>query len=172
MKESKTAPNQNQVKCVPAGTGPQYCAPGAKVTFLVTGGQSGGTCFIFEGITPPGGGPPPHVHHREEESFYLLQGTLTIQAGERTFQASPGDFVHIPRGTLHSFRNNGDVDAKVLATISPAGPAGLQKFFEESFYPVTDRSAAHPLMTEELMGRITAAAAKNGLEFARPTPAN
>ena len=168
MKEITNMPNQTQVKCVPAGTGPLFLGPGAKVTFLVTGEQSGGTCFIFEGVTPPGGGPPPHIHHREEESFYLLQGTLTIQAAGRTIQASPGDFVHIPRGTVHSFRNDGEVDAKLLTTVSPASPAGLEKFFEEAFYPATDRAAAPTPVTEELMGRVMAAAAKNNLEFVRP----
>ncbi len=167
MKEIITMPNPNQVLCVPAGTGPQYSGPGVKVTFLVTGAQSGGACFIFEGTTPPGGGPPPHIHHHEEESFYLLQGTLAIQAAGRTYQASPGDFVHIPRGTVHSFRNDGKVDARLLTTVSPAGPAGLEKFFAEAFYPATGRSAAPLVANEELMGRIMAAAAKNDLEFIR-----
>ncbi len=138
------------------------------MTFLVTAAQSDGTCFIFEGVTPPGGGPPPHIHHHESESFYILQGTLTIQVAGRTYQASPGDFVHIPQGTVHSFRNDGKMDARLLTTVSPAGAAGLEKFFEESFYPATERSAAPPLMTEELMGRIMAAAPKNHLEFVRP----
>ena len=172
MNDNATIPNRHQVSCVPAGTGPLYLGPGAKLTFLVTGAQSGGSCFIFEGVTPPGGGPPPHIHHKEEESFYILQGTLTIHAAGRTFQASPGDFIHIPRGTVHSFRNDGQVDARLLTTVSPAGPAGLENFFEESFYPTTDRTATPPPMSEELMGRIMAAAAKNGLEFARPTSTN
>jgi quercetin dioxygenase-like cupin family protein len=163
-------PNQNQVKYVPAGTGPMYCGPGDKVTFLVTGAESSGACFIIEGMAPPGGGPPPHVHHFEDESFYILQGTVTVQAAGQTFQASPGDFVHIPRGTVHSFRNDGRVNAKAVITVSPAGPAGLEKFFQESFYPATDPSATPPPITEELMGRMMTAAAKNGLEFVRPTP--
>jgi quercetin dioxygenase-like cupin family protein len=170
MKEINTTPNQNPVKYVPAGTGPMYCGPGDKVTFLVTGAQSGGACFICEGMAPPGGGPPPHVHRFEDESFYILQGTVTLQAAGRTIQASPGDFIHIPRGTVHSFRNDGEVDAKALVIVSPAGPAGLEKFFEESFYPVKDRSAAPAMVTEELMGRMMAAAAKNGLEFVQPNP--
>ena len=167
MKEITTISNPNPVKCVPAGTGPLYCGPGALVTFLVTGAQSNGACFIFEGVTPPAGGPPPHIHHRQEESFYLLQGTLTIQAGRQTFRASPGDFIHIPRGTVHSFKNDGNTDAKLLTTVSPAGPAGLDKFFEEAFYPATDRSATPVPMTQELMGRIMAAAKKNEMEFLR-----
>lgn len=167
MTELNTMPNQSQVKYIPAGTGPLYWGPDVRVTFLVTGAQSGGACFIFEGITPPGGGPPPHIHHHQEESFYLLEGTLTIRAAGRAYQASPGDFVHIPRGTVHSFRNDGKVNARLLTTVSPAGPAGLDKFFEAAFYPSTDHSAAPPVVSEELMGRIKAAAAKNGLEFVR-----
>ena len=57
-------PNQNQIKYVPAGTGPMYFGPGDRVSFLVTGTESHGGCFIFEGMAAPGGGPPPHVHHR------------------------------------------------------------------------------------------------------------
>jgi mannose-6-phosphate isomerase-like protein (cupin superfamily) len=168
MNEIVTTPNQDQVQYVPAGTGPMYCGPGDKVTFLVTGEQSGGACFICEGMAPPGGGPPPHVHHHEEESFYLLQGTLTIEAAGRTFQAAPGDFVRIPRGTVHSFRNNGKEDARALVIVTPTGPAGLERFFQESFYPATDRSAAPPLITKELMARMLASAARNGLEFVLP----
>ena len=44
----------------------------------------------------------------------------------------------------------------------------MQRFFEESFHPETNRSAAPPLVTDELMGRMMAAAARNGLEFVRP----
>ena len=120
---------------------------------------------MAEVSVPPGGGPPPHVHHREEESFYLLQGTLTIQAGGKTLNASPGDFVHLPRGIVHSFRNTGDVDAKFLVLVTPAG---LEKFFEEAFYPAVDRSAAPPPMTEALLARLLAAAPKHGLELLPP----
>lgn len=161
-------PNQSHVKYVPAGTGPLYWGPGDRVTFLVTGAESGGACFITEVMAPPGGGPPPHIHHHQEESFYLLEGTLSIQAAGRTFQASSGDFVHIPRGTVHSFRNDGSADAKMLLTISPAGPVGLQQFFEESFYPAPDRESAPPLLSEELLRRMMAAAPRNGLEFVAP----
>ena len=73
-------PNQSHVKYVPAGTGPLYWGPGDRVTFLVTGVESGGACFITEVMAPPGGGPPPHIHHHQEESFYLLEGMLSIQA--------------------------------------------------------------------------------------------
>ncbi len=109
-----TVLQRNQFKYVPAGTGPAYWGPGDQVTFLITGEETGGTFFMAEVSVPPGGGPPPHVHNREEESFHLLRGTLTIQAGGKTLNASPGDFVHIPRGMVHSFQNTGNVHAKFL----------------------------------------------------------
>ena len=145
-----------------------YCGPGDRVSFLVTGAESRGGCFIVEGMAAPGGGPPPHIHHFEDESFYILEGTATFQAGGQTIHAKPGDFIHIPRGTVHSLRNDGTVPARALIVISPAGPAGMQRFFEEAFYPTTDRSAPLPPISEELVKRMMAAAARNGMEFSPP----
>jgi quercetin dioxygenase-like cupin family protein len=168
MKEITTAQNQNQVKYVPAGTGPMYCGPGDKVSFLVTGAESHGSCFIIEGMVAPGGGPPPHVHHLEDETFYILEGTATFQAGGQTIHAKPGDCIHIPRGTVHSIKNEGTMPGRALVVISPASPTGMQQFFEESFTPTTDRSASPPLITEELVKRMIAAAARTGTEFIKP----
>jgi quercetin dioxygenase-like cupin family protein len=145
-----------------------YCGPGDRVTFLATGAESHGNCFIAEGILAPGGGPPPHVHHSEDESFYLLEGSATFQAGGQTIHARPGDFIHIPRGVVHSIKNEGTVPARAVVIISPAGPTGMQQFFEESFTPATDRSASPPPVTEAIVKRMIAAAARNGLEFVQP----
>jgi quercetin dioxygenase-like cupin family protein len=162
-------PNQNEAKYVPAGTGPMYWGPD-RVTFLLTGAESRGHCFIIEQLIPPGGGPPPHVHEFEDETFFILEGGATFTAGDRTIKAAVGDFIHIPRGVVHSIKNEGKVNGRALVIITPAGPTGMQKFFEESFTPVTDRKADPPLITEELMKRMMASAAKNGLQIIPPGP--
>src|SRR5215472_2674668 len=123
-------------------------APIDEIGFLITGEQTGGAFFMAEVSVPPGGGNPPHIHRREEESFYMQQGTLTVNVGLETRTASAGDFVCLPRGVAHSFQNTGTVDAKFLLV---AAPAGLEAFFEEAFYPVEDSSAAMPAMTDEFM---------------------
>jgi quercetin dioxygenase-like cupin family protein len=156
---------QNRPKYVPAGTGLAYWGPGDQITFLITGEQTGGAFFMAEVSVPPGGGPPPHIHRREDETFYVQQGSLTIQVGGRTLHASPGDVVFLPRGVMHCFKNTGNVDAKFLMV---ATPAGLEKFFEEAFHRVEDRSAAPPLITDATVARLLAAASKYGLEFAPP----
>ena len=160
-----TVSQRSQFKYVPSGTSPAYWGPGDQIRFLITGEETGGAFFMAEVSVPPGGGPPPHVHHREDESFHVLQGTLTIQAGGKTLKASPGDFVHLPRGMVHSFQNTGKVDAKFLVVVTPAG---LEKFFEEAFNPAADHPAAPPQMTEALLARLLAAAPKHGLELLPP----
>jgi oxalate decarboxylase/phosphoglucose isomerase-like protein (cupin superfamily) len=98
----------------------------------------------------------------------MLEGTATFQADGQTIHAKPGDFIHIPRGTVHSLRNDGDGPARALIIVSPAGPTGMQQFFEESFTPASDRSANPPPVSEELVNRMMAAAARNGFELVMP----
>jgi quercetin dioxygenase-like cupin family protein len=156
--------NQNQAKYVPAGTGPAYCGPGDRITFLITGAETGGAFFMAEVCVSPGGGPPPHVHSREEESFYLQQGTLALQVGGKRLNAAAGDFIHIPRGTVHSFRNVGQETAKLLMV---ATPAGLENFFAEAFFPSAE-IAAIPQVDEAVIGRAMKAAPKYGLQLLPP----
>ena len=153
---------QNIARYVPADTGPSYWGPGDRYTFLVTGAQSNGAYFIMEAIVPPAGGPPPHIHHREHESFYVLEGTLDIQMGDQTVHASAGDFVHIPCGTVHCFRNNGDILARQLLIFSPGG---MERFFEETLEMVEDRSAPTPDNVDIVVPRYVEAAPRHGLEF-------
>ena len=154
--------NQNIARHVPADTGPSYWGPGDRYTFLVTGAQTNGAYFIFEAIVPPGGGPPPHTHSKEDEGIYILEGAIDVTMGNKQIKAKVGDFVHLPRGIIHAFRNAGSEQAKMLVLFTPAG---MEKFFEEVLEPVKDRSATPPPMTDALMGRFLVAATKNGIEF-------
>lgn len=156
----------DQVRHVPAGTGPAYWGPGTIMTFLITGEETGGSFFLSEISVPPNAGPPPHIHSREDESFHLLEGTLTIQVGGTTIAASPGDFVHLPRGIMHTFRNTGAANARALVITAPAG---LEKYFAEVFDPAADRtSSPPPPPTPAMLSRARAAAPKYGLELLPP----
>lgn len=157
--------SQNEVKHVPAGTGPVYYGPGDQLRFLLTGAETGGTLFIAETLVPPGGGPPPHLHRREDESFYIQEGALTFQVGGRTIQALPGDLVHAPRGIAHSFRNTGSVNARMLVTVTPAG---LENYFRAVFDPASDPAKLPPPPSEAMLARIAVTAPKYGLEIVAP----
>ena len=69
---------------------------------------------MWEAIVPPGSGPPPHIHSREEESFFVLEGEITIQVGDERFVAKAGTFANMPVGSLHSFKNETDKNARMI----------------------------------------------------------
>lgn len=142
-----------------------FWGPGDRYTFLITGDETDGACFVMEALVPPGAGPPPHIHEREDETFYVLEGQCTIQIGQSMRIASAGDFVNIPKGTLHSFRNDGTAPARMILTFIPAG---IEKYFEEVFTPVDDPSAAPPPPTPDLIARLLEAAPRYGVEFFLP----
>ncbi|HEU0138512.1 MAG TPA: quercetin 2,3-dioxygenase [Bryobacteraceae bacterium] len=157
--------NQSQFKHVPAGTGPAYCGPGDRITYLITGAETGGTFFMAEVSVVPGGGPPPHVHSREDESFYVQQGTLAVQVGDKALNASAGDFVHMPRGVVHSFKNAGREIARLLMV---ATPAGLENYFAETFFPAADVADVAQI-GQAVIARAMKNAPKFGLELLLPT---
>jgi quercetin dioxygenase-like cupin family protein len=89
--------------------------------FLATGDDANSKYAMWEAIVPPGGGPPPHVHSREEEAFYILEGEITFQVGEKRIVATAGMFANMPVGTPHSFKNESSRPAKMLISVASAG---------------------------------------------------
>jgi quercetin dioxygenase-like cupin family protein len=159
-----SAAGERQVQYVPAGTAKAYRSPIDEIRFLITGEQTGGAFFMAEVSVLPGAGNPPHIHDREDECFYVQEGTLTIQVCGKTHTASVGDFIRLPRGVVHSFENTANVGAKFLLVVAPAG---LEKFFEEAFYPAAEYPQTPPTM-EAFLGRVLTAAPKVGLQFLPP----
>ena len=149
----------------PSGSAPAVYGPGDLYSLLITGKESNNVFFQFEAFVPEGGGPPPHIHSREDETFYVVSGNLEMFLGDKTYQAKAGDFVYIPRGTVHRFKNVGKGMAVQLVTFAPAG---IEKFFQEVFPEVKDRKAAPPPVTEELIRKLNEAAPKYGLKFIPP----
>jgi quercetin dioxygenase-like cupin family protein len=145
-----------------SGTGRAYWGPGDVYVFLVTGEESGGSYFAMEALVPTGGGPPLHIHRNEDETFYVLEGQVTFRLGDETVLAGPGDFVNVPRGTVHCFRNDGSDAARIVLTFTPAG---IEKFFEETLERAIDPTQAPPDNIEEVSARYAAAAPSYGMEF-------
>src|SRR5687768_14725942 len=106
-RDAHPAPAAHQVR---AGEGSAHWAVGDTYTFKATAASTAGALALLEASVPAGSGPPPHVHEHEDEAFYLLAGTLEISTEDETFDARAGDFVFVPRGTPHHFKNR-DVNA-------------------------------------------------------------
>jgi quercetin dioxygenase-like cupin family protein len=50
----------------------------------------------------------------------VLEGTLTVKAGEQRFELTPGAAAVVPMGVAHTFRVDSDT-ARVLVLSTPAG---------------------------------------------------
>jgi quercetin dioxygenase-like cupin family protein len=75
---------------------------GEKITVLADHATTQGyEVFLQHG--PEGSGPPPHAHDWDE-SFYVIDGSVEITYDGTTSVATAGSFVHVPAGTVHSFR--------------------------------------------------------------------
>lgn len=68
-----------------------------------------------------GMGPPPHSHDWDE-SFYIIAGKVEFNCSGKTTVCSPGTLVHIPAGTMHSFRYLAD-GCDVLEVTGQGGTA-------------------------------------------------
>jgi quercetin dioxygenase-like cupin family protein len=112
----------------PSGTGRTFRRPEGLYTLLVTGAESGGSYAALEALVPPGSGSPPHTHRDEDVTLYLAEGQGSFRLGERTVTVRAGDFVNVPRGSLHGYRNDGPAPLRMLLTFAPAG---IETRFEE-----------------------------------------
>jgi quercetin dioxygenase-like cupin family protein len=147
----------------PFGTGERIWIVGDTLTFKATADTTGGALTVIECEAAPGGGPPPHVHEHEDESFYVLDGAFELLLGDTIVHAAPGDFVFVPRGTVHRFQNVGAGTGRILILFTPGG---LETFFRAAGTPATGHGAAPPIDAAEVL-RTDAAAARHGLRITR-----
>lgn len=102
---------------------------GGAVDYLATGGTTGGAFGLYRwnfgtAVT----GPDPHFHRTMSESFFILDGTVAIHDGSDWRDTHTGDFVHVPPGGVHGFRNESGQRASMLLMFTPGAPR--EEYFE------------------------------------------
>ena len=128
-------------------------------TFLKGGDETNGQYALFDIFIPPNAGPPTHLHTRGDEAFYIIDGEISFQVGNETFEGTPGDLIAYTRGEVHAFRNLGSEPARMLIL---AAPAEFEHFLREAGQPVTDPAA--PVPSDDI-AKVTAAGIKFGIEL-------
>jgi mannose-6-phosphate isomerase-like protein (cupin superfamily) len=115
---------------------------GGRASYLATGASTNGQFGLYRwdmGADP--GGPLTHFHRTISESFFVLDGTVRLFDGDRWTAAAAGDFLYVPEGGLHAFRNESGAPASMLILFAPGAPRegyfeGLVEMFS-SGRPVT-----------------------------------
>lgn len=123
---------------------PELTSPsGLRVHYLSTGASTGGEFGLYRWEMGPGlGGPDPHFHKTISESFYVLSGTMRLYDGARWVDATPGDFLFVPEGGIHGFRNESGEPASMLLLFAPGAPR------EDYFETLADK-ARRDALTED-----------------------
>ena len=57
------------------------------------------------------------------EAFFVLSGTIKLYDGTDWIDGHPNDFLYVPPGGIHGFRNEADEPASILMLFAPGRAA-------------------------------------------------
>jgi quercetin dioxygenase-like cupin family protein len=138
---------------------------GSTLEVLVDSAVSNGQVLIMRSDSVRGNGVPVHVHEREDEIFVLLNGALTVWAGDQRRELSGGGVAVLPKGIAHTYFVTSDV-ATILEVIVPGG---LEQAFREAAWDLRTRPPEGWACTP---AAVAAAMAKVGCTILGPPPSS
>ena len=112
---------------IKAGEGNTLNVLGMPLRFLCDAKDTNGAWSLMEEEIPVGHGPPPH-RHDWDEAYYVIEGALDFEIDGRSVRVEPGDFVYLPRNTVHAFKGAAPSRTRVLIF---AAPAHSSAFFQD-----------------------------------------
>lgn len=118
-------------------------ASGGGAAYLASSTATGGAFGLYRwDMGPDAGGPGPHFHRTITESFYVLTGTVALYDGRQWRDGVAGDFMHVPVGGIHAFRNASGEPASMLLLFTPGAP-------REAYFETLADAARRAAMNEE-----------------------
>lgn len=93
-------------------------------TVKVSGGDTNGDWVMYEVTDTIDNGAPLHTHPWGE-SFYILEGEMEIQVGNRKVVATAGGSVYVPENVAHNFR----ICSPTLRALVVMAPASAEGFY-------------------------------------------
>lgn len=137
---------------------------GALAIIKASGKDTNGHFSLVEVVEHEGAAAPLHVHHNEDEAFWILDGSLTFEVGEKTIKAETGSFLFGPRDVPHRYT----VDKGPARLLFILTPSGFEEFIRETSEPASSpilppRSDAPP--TDEEMEQLMPIVQKYGMEI-------
>ncbi|MDK3258287.1 cupin domain-containing protein [Blastococcus capsensis] len=134
------------------------------MTFKALTEDTGGRLAVWEQLLPRRSSPPLHVHHQEDEAWFVLDGEITFQVGDRAWAATPGSFVWAPRGLPHTFR----VDSPTARVLALAVPGRFDLFARATGRPAEEPTLPPPPENPPDMTALVGAARQHGMEVLGP----
>lgn len=117
---------------------------GGTVDYLATGESTDGRFGLYRwNMSATRSGPDPHFHRTISESFFVISGTIKLFDGRQWIDGRPGDFLFVPEGGIHGFRNESSEDASMLILFAPGAPR------EDYFETLARVSMGEPMADDE-----------------------
>jgi mannose-6-phosphate isomerase-like protein (cupin superfamily) len=102
---------------------PEHEFRNGRASYLATGASTHGEFGLYRwDMDGPRSGPDPHFHRSISESFFVLAGAVRLYDGTEWVDAGPGDFMFVPEGGIHGFRNESGQPASMLLLFAPGAP--------------------------------------------------
>ena len=100
-----------------------------KVTFLISGQETGGKFSLteFEAAPSPAPAAPLHIHQDADETIYVLEGEFQVTFGGQVASVFPGAAIFVPRGNPHTIANIRRERGRILVFLTPPGFEGYWK---------------------------------------------
>jgi quercetin dioxygenase-like cupin family protein len=93
---------------------------------IMAGGEQTNNAFtVIEAVVQPGFEVSLHQHDFDE-SFYIVEGTMTVQVNGETGRVPAGSYVFVPGGAPHGFVNREKAPLRNVVTTTPAA---LERMF-------------------------------------------
>ena len=114
---------------------------GSSLRYLATGTMTGGDLGLYHcTFLGPASGADPHFHRSLWEWFYVEAGTVQLYDGDHWVDGTRGDFLLVPKGSIHGFRNLSGAPASMLLGFVPGAPreeffTGFARLAEGSWRP-------------------------------------
>jgi len=136
LASTSSDPSAKDVHVVLSGedrSGERHSRGYSRILFKNSTKDAGGSLFVIEHQNLTGGGPPLHIHNEQEEWFYVMEGEVLFQVGEKRLRLKPGDSLLGPRGVPHAFTPVAAKPSRILIAFTPAGK--MEQFFRDTAIP-------------------------------------
>ncbi len=153
----------SRVYAMNANEGEAFWWMGSLALIKASGKDTNNQYALVEVVEHEGAEAPLHVHHNEDEAFWILEGSLTFEVGDKTIQAEAGSFLFGPKNVPHRYTVNKG-SARLLFILTPSG---FEDFIRETSEPapsaILPPLAAPP--TDEEMEQLMPIVQKYGMEI-------
>jgi quercetin dioxygenase-like cupin family protein len=156
------------VKHLPANNGRAFALLGDSITFKDEPDDNGNALMLFEHRMQLTHGVPPHGEHNHE-AFYVLEGTLEVEADGERYRLGPGEFLSLRPGVVHSLHNAGPGMMRTLTLVSPGSQHA--RFFSTLGEPIDDPSNPPQPSGPPDVERLQRVGRECGIEFLPPPEA-